>query len=584
MLFRRWAPAVGELVVRGTGSETALLPEPQHAGWWVGEPALEHGADYALLLDGAEVPDLAARWLPQGVHGLARYWDPGVFGWSDAGWRGRALDHGSCIYELHVGTFTPEGTLDAAIERLTQLTDLGVTHVELMPLAAFDGTWGWGYDGVALNAVHAPYGGPDALCRFVDAAHSRGLAVFADLVHNHLGPSGNYTERFGPFLTDTHQTPWGSAVNLDAPGSDGVRELLLGFTTGWLRDFHLDGVRLDAVHELRDNRALSFLEEVTTQVDRLSAEVGRPISVIAESDRNDPRMILPRPDGIGMSAQWDDDVHHALHWLLTAETAGYYGDFGSAQAVRKTLEQAFRHDGCWSEFRGRSHGRPVDFFRVTPEQFVVALQTHDQVGNRAVGDRLAQLVAPERLAAGAAVLLSLPYTPMLFMGEEWGAQTPWQFFTSFPDAELGAAVTRGRRGEFGAHGWEAEDVPDPQDPHTRERSVLDWNERDQSPHRELLAFYRTLLALRREGLGAGWGSPTAESHRVPGLECRIDTDQSGRPLSIRLDTAAWTTVVDLGAGCRVQAAAGDARASWGDVSAVEGEWVLAPGASVIVRR
>jgi maltooligosyltrehalose trehalohydrolase len=337
--------------------------------------------------------------------------------------------------------------------------------------------------------------------RFVDAAHAAGLAVLLDVVHNHLGPSGAYLADFGPYVTDRYRTPWGGAVNLDDAGSDEVRAYLLGSIESWLRHFHLDGLRLDAVHELRDNRAVSFLEEVAELVDRLSSELRRTLVVVAESDRNDPRTVAPRGEnGLGLTAQWDDDVHHAVHALLTGENQGYYGDFAAdpAGAVSKALTSAFLHDGTYSTFRGRTHGRPVDRARTPGHRFVVALQTHDQVGNRALGDRISAGLPPGRLAAGAALVLLGPYVPMLFMGEEWAASTPWQFFSSFPDPDLGQAVTHGRREEFGTHEWDAAEVPDPQHPQTHRRCVLDWDERARPPHAEVLAWYRTLLRLRRE--------------------------------------------------------------------------------------
>jgi maltooligosyltrehalose trehalohydrolase len=475
--------------------------QPAVGGWFEVGLTLTHGQRYGFSLDGGPVrPDPRAVWLPDGVHAPSAVYEHGRATWTDAGWRGRTWAD-AVVYELHVGTFTTPGTLDAAQQHLPYLADLGVTHVELMPVCAFDGTVGWGYDGVAPWSVHEPYGGPDALKRFVDAAHATGLAVLLDVVHNHLGPSGAYLADFGPYVTDRYRTPWGDAVNLDEAGSDEVRAYLLGSIESWLRDFHLDGLRLDAVHELRDTRAVSFLEEVAVLVDRLSSELRRTVVVVAESDRNDPRTVAPRREnGLGLTAQWDDDVHHAVHALLTGESQGYYGDFAAdaAGAVGKALTSAFVHDGTYSTFRGRTHGRPLDRAATPGHRFVVALQTHDQVGNRALGDRISAGLPPGRLAAGAALVLLGPYVPMLFMGEEWAASTPWQFFSSFPEPELAQAVTDGRREEFGAHGWDAADVPDPQHPQTHQRSVLDWAERVRPPHAEVLAWYRTLLRLRRD--------------------------------------------------------------------------------------
>jgi len=490
-----WAP-LASAVDMDLGTRCEPM-RPTADGWWSAEPDLRHGDAYGFRLDGGDpLPDPRALWLPDGVHGLARAYDHGRFAWTDQKWPGRPLA-GSVVYELHVGTFTPGGTLDAAVDRLDHLVELGVDLVELMPLAAFEGRHGWGYDGVALWAVHEPYGGPDALKRFVDACHRRGLGVLLDVVYNHLGPSGNYLARFGPYFTDAHRTPWGDAVNLDQPGSDSTRAFLLDNAESWLRDFHLDGLRLDAVHALSDERALTLLEELAAHVDQLAAVLGRPLSLVAETDRNDPRAVLPRTEhGLGLTAQWDDDVHHAVHAAVTGERQGYYADFGSLAAVAKTLAGAYFHDGTWSSFRGRHHGRPVDRAAVPGQRFVVALQTHDQVGNRAAGGRISAALSPGLLRVASTLVLTSPFTPMLFMGEEWAAGTPWAFFSSFPDPALGQAVTQGRRREFAAHGW-GDAVPDPQDPATFAASVLDWAEPAREPHASVLGWYRALLALRR---------------------------------------------------------------------------------------
>ncbi|MFE3938865.1 malto-oligosyltrehalose trehalohydrolase, partial [Streptomyces goshikiensis] len=431
------------------------------------------------------------------------------------------------LYELHIGTFTPEGTFDAAAARLPHLTALGVTHVELMPVCPFPGRHGWGYDGIAPWAVHEPYGGPAGLARFVDAAHTAGLGVVLDVVHNHLGPSGNHLPAFGPYFTDAHHTPWGAAVNLDAPGSDEVRAYFQDSALAWLRDYRIDGLRLDAVHALADGRALTFLEELAAAVDELAAETGRPLFLIAESDRCDPRTTTARAaGGLGLHAQWNDDFHHALHCALTGESQAYYADFAEAPlaALTKTLTRAFFHDGTWSSFRGRSHGRPVDRRRTPAHRFVGYTQTHDQIGNRALGDRLSASLSPGLLACAATVALTGPFVPMLFMGEEWGAGTPWQYFTDHPDPELAEAVRTGRRNEFAAHGWKAQEIPDPQDPATRDRSRLDWEEPGREPHARLLAWYRTLVALRR----------THPDLRDPDLAAvRVAFDEARRWLTFR---------------------------------------------------
>ncbi|MFD8754281.1 malto-oligosyltrehalose trehalohydrolase [Kitasatospora sp. NPDC059577] len=492
-----WAPhAVSRVQVEVDGVAHELDRCADRDGWWSGEAP---DGDYAFRLDdGPPLPDPRSARQPHGPDGPSRPVDHTAFHWSETGRQGRALP-GAVLYELHVGTFTTRGTFDAAAERLDHLVELGVDFVELMPVCPFPGRHGWGYDGVSLWAVHEPYGGPEGLKRFVDAAHRKGLGVILDVVHNHLGPSGNHLPAYGPYFTDRHHTPWGSAVNLDAPGSDEVRAYLIGSALAWLRDYRIDGLRLDAVHALADDRAVHFLEELSHEVDTLAVTTNRPLFLIAESDLNTPRTTAPREaGGQGLAAQWSDDFHHALHCALTGESQGYYGDFARAPlaAVARTLTRGFFHDGTWSSFRGRSHGRP--FPTGEGHRLLGYLQTHDQVGNRALGDRLSTTLPVGRLACGAALVLTSPFTPMLFMGEEWGAATPWQYFTDHTDPDLAEAVRRGRRREFAEHGWAAEAVPDPQEPATVLRSVLDWTELRRAPHTELLTWYRTLVRLRHE--------------------------------------------------------------------------------------
>ncbi|MEU9317732.1 malto-oligosyltrehalose trehalohydrolase [Streptomyces sp. NPDC048295] len=509
MLFEVWAPDADSVGLRLSGELRAMGRDPGRDGWWTAEAEASDGDRYGFVLEGGGeeggsgaaprvLPDPRSRRQPDGPDGESAVVDHSLFEWR-GGWAGRGLP-GAVLYELHIGTFTDEGTFDAAAARLGHLAGLGVTHVSLMPVCPFPGTHGWGYEGVSLWAVHEPYGGPEGLKRFVDTAHGLGLAVLLDVVHNHLGPSGNHLPAFGPYFTDTHHTPWGAAVNLDAPGSDEVRAFLLGSALAWLRDYRLDGLRLDAVHALADGRALTFLEELSTAADALAAELGRPLPLIAESDLCDPRTTTPRESGgIGLHAQWNDDFHHAVHTALTGESQGYYADFAEAPlaALAKTVTSAFFHNGTYSRFRGRTHGRPVDIVHTPAHRFVGYAQTHDQIGNRALGDRLSAALSPGLLACAAALVLTGPFTPMLFMGEEWGARTPWQFFTDHTDPEVAEAVRNGRRREFAAHGWAAGDVPDPQDPATRNRSCLDWDEPSQEPHARLLAWYRELIALRR---------------------------------------------------------------------------------------
>lgn len=499
MLFEVWAPDAGSAGLRLAGEPLPMEPDPDRPGWWTAEAETADGDRYGFVLDGGPVrPDPRSRRQPDGPDGESAVVDHDAYAWR-SDWAGRGLP-GAVLYELHIGTYTDEGTFEAAAARLGHLAELGITHISLMPVCPFPGVHGWGYEGVSLWAVHEPYGGPEGLKRFVDTAHGLGLAVVLDVVHNHLGPSGNYLPLFGPYFTETHHTPWGAAVNLDAPGSDEVRAFLLGSALAWLRDYRLDGLRLDAVHALADTRALTFLEELSAATDALSAELGRPLPLIAESDLCDPRTTTPREEGgLGLHAQWNDDFHHCLHTALTGEAQGYYADFAAAPlaGLAKTMTSAFFHNGTYSSFRGRTHGRPVDPGRTAAHRFVGYAQTHDQIGNRALGDRLAASLSPGLLACAAALVLTGPFTPMLFMGEEWGARTPWQFFTDHTDPELAEAVRTGRRREFGAHGWAEEDIPDPQDPATRARSCLDWDEPRREPHARLLAWYRELIALRR---------------------------------------------------------------------------------------
>ncbi|WP_030787842.1 malto-oligosyltrehalose trehalohydrolase [Streptomyces sp. NRRL S-920] len=499
MRFEVWAPQAEQVTLECAGGARAMERDGDRAGWWTADAEAGDGTRYGFSLDGGPVlPDPRSRRQPDGPDGLSAVVDHERYAWRTP-WAGRGVRE-AVLYELHVGTYTREGTLDAAAERLRHLADLGVTHVELMPLCPFPGRHGWGYEGVSLWAVHEPYGGPEALKRFVDAAHAQGLGVVLDVVHNHLGPSGNYLPAFGPYFTETHHTPWGSAVNLDAPGSDEVRAHLIGSALAWLRDYRLDGLRLDAVHALRDTRACHFLEELSAAVASLAGDLGRPLALIGESDLGDPRVVTPRASGgLGLHAQWNDDFHHALHTALTGESQGYYEDFARAPlaALAKTMTRGFFHDGTYSTFRGRAHGRPVDRARTPAHRFLGYAQTHDQIGNRAQGDRLSASLSPGLLACAATLTLTGPFTPMLFMGEEWGATTPWQFFTDHTDPELAEAVRRGRRREFAAHGWAEEDIPDPQDPATRERSCLDWSQPETGHHARVLAWHRELIALRR---------------------------------------------------------------------------------------
>ncbi|MFF5078983.1 malto-oligosyltrehalose trehalohydrolase [Actinoplanes sp. NPDC000266] len=496
-LFEVWAP---EKTVRLRIGEDVLDMERGDDGWWrLDVPSAGPGADYAYVLSDHEtpLPDPRSPWQPEGVHGPSRVYDQTAFAWTDKAWTGRQLP-GSVLYELHIGTYTPEGTFDAAIERLDHLVELGVDMVELLPVNSFNGEYNWGYDGVCWYAPHEVYGGPDGLKRFVDAAHRRGLGVVLDVVYNHFGPSGAYAPMFAPYLSAAGSNPWGDSVNLDGPHAGEVRRYIIDSALMWLRDYHVDALRLDAVHALVDHSAVNLLEQLAVEVESLSTHVNRPLSLIAESDLNDAKLITPREaGGYGLQGQWADDVHHALHTLLTGERQGYYADFGSLDCLQTVLEGAFFHANTWSSFRQRHHGRPVNRAVIPGHRFVTYLQNHDQIGNRAVGDRISATLSPGLLKIGATLLFTSPFTPMLFMGEEWAASSPWQFFTSHPEPELAAAVQNGRRREFATHGWAEAEVPDPQDPATFQRSKLDWDELGKPGHAEILDFYRRLIALRR---------------------------------------------------------------------------------------
>ena len=513
-----WAPAAQtvELYLPGQDRLVGMIPVP--GGWWTAPFELEPGTDYAFRVDGSpNRPDPRSALQPDGVHGPSRTVDPDTWRWTDQNWAGRDL-RGSVIYELHVGTFTPEGTLDAAISRLGHLVDLGVDIVELMPLAAFPGKAGWGYDGVGLWAVHEAYGGPDALARFVDAAHNAGIGVCLDVVYNHLGPSGNYLSVFGPYFTPAHHTPWGEAVNYDHDGSQQVRAFVIDSALRWMRDFHIDALRLDAIHEIKDDAAAAatpqrhVLAELSDAVAALSIELGRPLSLVAEADLNDVGVITPTSEeppakvpSLGMTAQWADDVHHALHVRLTGEDQGYYGDFAEVGAWAKAYGRAFLHNGTWSTFRERNWGAPVPE-DTDPRRFVVFGSDHDQVGNRAVGDRPSAILDDAALAATAALVLLSPYTPMLFMGEEWGTRTPFQFFTDHEEDDLARSVSEGRVREFAGFGWDADEIPDPQAAATVEASRLRWSELDEAEHARVLAWYQALTTLRRN---LDWSQRTA---------------------------------------------------------------------------
>jgi maltooligosyltrehalose trehalohydrolase len=491
--FEVWAPAARrvDLVIR---SERIAM-EPGTRGWWTMVVDAQPGDYYGYSLDGGEaLPDPRSPWQPLGVHGLSRLLDHGAFGWSDEGWRGTDV-LGGVVYELHVGTFTEAGTFEAAIAKLDHLVELGVTAVELMPVAEAPGDRGWGYDGVDLYAPHHAYGGPEGLKRLVDACHERGLAAILDVVYNHLGPDGNYLGGFGPYFTGRYHIPWGDALNLDGPDSPEVRGFLLDNAAMWLEDYHFDALRIDAVHAIFDRSAVHLLEEMSARVEDIKNRLGRTLWLIAENDLNDPRIVTPRDaGGYGINAQWSDDFHHALHAVLTGERTGHYADFGALSQVAKALKDVYVYDGVYSEFRRRRHGRPAG--DLPGSRFLGYVQNHDQIGNRALGERLNHLVSSDLLKVAAALVMTSPFVPMLFQGEEWGATSPFCYFADHHDEELARAVGEGRRRDLGSFGWDPGSIPDPSSVETYEMSKLNWRELDEPTHRELFEWHKALIALR----------------------------------------------------------------------------------------
>lgn len=459
--------------------------------------AIDENQRYAFRLNGGpDRPDPCSLWQPDGVHGFSAVTSPRAFAWTDAEWRGVSR-HQLALYELHVGAFTPAGTFDAIIPRLPDLKQLGITALELMPIAQFPGTRNWGYDGVGLYSAQNSYGGPQGLLRLVDACHAAGLAIFLDVVYNHLGPEGNYLREFGPYFTDRYKTPWGDAVNYDGPGCDGVRDFVLDNARMWLEEFHFDGLRLDAVHAIYDTGARQILREIQRVADEVAAVSQRLTHVIAESDLNDPKLLIsPGQGGLGLDAQWADDFHHALHAFLTGERSGYYADFGDIRQVREAFQSPYLYAGHFSPHRNRTHGAPVPA-ELSGDRFVVCLQNHDQVGNRARGDRLATLLAsPAQQRLAASMLLFSPYLPLLFMGEEYGEENPFPFFCSFTDPQLVQAVREGRKREF-AEFAEQGPIPDPQAAETFASARLRWQWPEGSVPGGLRRLYADLLEARR---------------------------------------------------------------------------------------
>ena len=493
--FHLWAPFAKQVLLRlmQQGNTRDFVMSRDEDGHFTLRAHASAGDKYFYIVDdGKPVPDPVSRLLPEGVHGPTEIVDPQTFSWTDTQWRGLPLKD-YIIYELHIGTFTPEGTLDAAIEKLPYLKKLGVTVIELMPVAAFPGKHNWGYDGVSLYSVHAAYGGPEALRRFVDAAHAAGLAVILDVVYNHLGPEGNYLRLFGPYFTDQHHTPWGEAINYDQPGCEGVRSYVTENALYWIREYHLDGLRLDAVQTIQDDSPMHILAEIAEKVSELAEQLGREVCVTAETDENDEQIVRPlERGGDGIDAVWSDDFHHAVHAFFTGERSGYYQDFGKAGQIVRALNEGFVFQGePFLFWEGRRRG--TSSRHMPAEAHVICIQNHDQVGNRALGDRLTALIPRGARMLAAALLLLSPHTPLLFMGQEYDEVNPFQFFTDHGDPALKKAVSEGRRREF--KDFDFSQVPDPQDPGTFERSRLNW--RLTRGENIMLAWYASLIELRK---------------------------------------------------------------------------------------
>ena len=543
--FRVWAPRCRNVALRVVNPvpREPVAMAPALDGWCeIVLDGLGPGTRYVYLLDGKrERPDPMSRAQPEGVHGPSEVVDTNLFTWTASNWRGLSLRE-MVLYEIHVGTFTPEGNFEAVIPRLDRLQALGVTAIELMPVASFPGARNWGYDGVGLFAPQRTYGGPVGLQRLVDACHTRGLAVVLDVVYNHLGPEGNYLAEFGPYFTDRYRTPWGAAVNYDGEDARGVRDFVIANALYWIREYRIDGLRLDAVHGIVDAGPLHILRELNDAVRRTARRLNRVVPVIAESDLNDRRVIdTVHKGGYGLAGQWTDDFHHCVHTLLTGERSGYYRDFGFPEQLAKAYSDGFVYDGQHSLYRGRPHGTPTK--DIPAERFVVCIQNHDQVGNRAHGERLSTLVDLEQSKLAATALLISPYVPLIFMGEEYGERAPFLFFTDFQDAELQAAVTRGRREEFATFGWTG-DVPDPQNRTSFCRSKLTWNLQARTPHAWLWDYHHRLLELRRRHPILGVGGKRR-------LLARLDDERVLTLLRRSADGTAALGLLNFSPECRV---------------------------------
>ncbi|MBB6611733.1 malto-oligosyltrehalose trehalohydrolase [Pontibacter sp. Tf4] len=550
--FTVWAPEAEQVdvVIHGEKKQTIAM-QREAFGYWVGlvEDA-KPGTRYSFKLNNdKELPDPASMSQPAGVHEASEVVNPN-YSWTDHNWKNLPLEE-YIVYELHVGTFSEEGTFEGIINKLPELQDLGITAIEIMPIAQFPGSRNWGYDGVYPFAAQNSYGGVEGLKKLVDACHQAGIAVVLDVVYNHLGPEGNYLNEFGPYFTEKYSTPWGAALNFDDAHSDHVRNFFFQNALMWLRDFHIDALRLDAVHAILDTGAKHFLQELQEHVNHLAEQQNKPFYLIAESDLNDVRLINPiEQGGYGLAAQWMDDYHHAIHTMVTGETEGYYADFGKPEHLVKTLKHSFIYNGMYSENRKRTVGS--DATANPAKQFVVCSQNHDQVGNRMLGERLTQLVSFEMLKPIAALVILSPYTPMLFMGEEYGEENPFLFFVSHTDKDLVEAVRKGRKEEFKAFAWQGE-APDPQSEETFNNSKLQHNYKNSKKHNQLREFYKALIQLRKsivtklskEHLEAALNEQETVldfTHTFAGIRCIINF--SKEPQTIAADLKDWKLILD----------------------------------------
>ncbi len=555
--FTVWAPIAKQVKLRlvGPGKKRTVAMERDDLGYWdktVGGVAA--GTRYYYQLDNLPPrPDPASHFQPKGVHGPSEVIDH-TFSWRDKKWKGIPLEK-MLIYELHVGAFTKEGTFGGVIKRLKVLCELGVNALEIMPVSQFPGERNWGYDGVYPYAVQNSYGGPTGFKKLVNACHQSGLAVILDVVYNHLGPEGNYLREFGPYFTSKYKTPWGEAINFDGPDSDQVREFFFQNALYWFREYHIDGLRLDALHAIYDASAKHFIEELSERVGQFSKDLGRKRYLIGESDLNDAKLIRQRAQkGYGLDAQWNDDFHHSLHTLLTKEKTGYYQDFGGMEDLTKTFKEGFVYSWTYSKYRKRRHGsssknRPAS-------QFVVCIQNHDQIGNRMLGERISQLVGLEALKLAAGTVILSPYVPLLFMGEEYAEESPFQYFVSHTDRELIRAVQMGRKREFESFKWQG-DCPAPQAAETFKKSKLKWQERNKGRHKIILNYYKRLIELRKSipkfvdntniSVRCLLEQQILHWHRVFGnrqIQCLMNFSDKEQKLQIYATTGGWSKILD----------------------------------------